>query len=319
MDFAVDGFRAPLLLSPGLGLMGEQALPREKKFGRVAIVGVGLVGGSLGLALKKRGLADEVVGVCRRRVSLQKAQKRRAVDWGTLSLKKGVQGANLVVLAVPPGLIVEKGLEAAAVMEKGAVLTDAGSVKGVVVEELDRRLPPRVAFVGGHPIAGSEKRGVEAASADLFAGSVCVVTPSMKSTSEGVRTVTRMWKGVGCSVVKLSPGEHDLLLGEVSHLPHVVAAALTRTVSERGLRYAGAGFGDTTRIASGDSGLWADILIGNRREIGKAAARLLEELKRFQNALARGEREEVAKLLGEARKKRQLFEAKRNKTSKGRS
>ena len=280
----------------------------EKKKGRVSIVGVGLIGGSLGLALKKRGIADEVVGVCRRRSSLKKALAQGAVDWGTLSARRGLKGAKLVVLGVPAGLIVEKGVELADALEKDAVLTDAGSVKGEVVRELDCRLPKGVVFVGGHPVAGSEKRGVEAASGHLYEGSICVLTPGRKSTPEGVRLVTRMWKGVGCRVVKLSPSRHDVLLGQVSHLPHVVA-----------LGFGGGGFGDSTRIANGDPGLWADILLANRAEICKATDKMLNELRRFRGALVRGNRDEVVRLLEKAKSKRELCELRRKSVSKGRS
>ena len=299
--------------------MKEVPVRSEKKLGRVAIVGVGLIGGSLGLALKKRGIADEVVGVCRRRSSLKKDLAQGAVDWGTLSARRGLKGAKLVVLGVPAGLIVEKGVELADALEKDAVLTDAGSVKGEVVRELDCRLPKGVVFVGGHPVAGSEKRGVEAASGDLYAGSICVLTPGRKSTPEGVRLVTRMWKGVGCRVVKLSPSRHDVLLGQVSHLPHVVAAALVRAVSEEALGYGGGGFGDSTRIANGDPSLWADILLANRAEICKATGKMLDELRRFRGALARGNRDEVVRLLEKAKSKRELCELRRKSVSKGRS
>jgi len=292
-------------------------LKRKRGVGKVAIVGVGLIGGSLGLALRERGIAREVAGVFRRRSSLEKAVKKGAVDWGTLSLKKGVNGAEVVVLAVPTRLIVHKGLEAAEVMEKKAVLTDAGSVKAAVVRELDRKLPEGTTFVGGHPVAGSEKKGVEAASGELFVGSLCALTPGRTSTPEGIEMVKRMWRSVGCRVAELPPERHDALLGEVSHLPHLAAAAVARAVSEEALGYGAGGFGDTTRIAGGDPDLWADIMLSNRGEIGKTAGRLVEELSKLRRAIADGSREEIVELLREARRKRELFEAKRKAISKG--
>lgn len=168
-------------------------------------------------------------------------------------------------------------------------------------------------------MAGSEKRGVDAASGDLFSGSICVLTPGSTSTPGGVRLVTRMWKGVGCRVVKLSARRHDVLLGEVSHLPHVVAAALVRAVSKDALGYGGGGFGDSTRIANGDPVLWADILLANRNEICKATDKMLNELRGFRGALARGNRDEVVRLLEKAKSKRELYELRRKPVSKGRS
>ncbi len=294
----------------------------KKKLGKVAIFGVGLIGGSLGLALKKKGLAREVAGIGRRSSSIRKAVGREAVDWGTLSVTKGVKGAELVVLAVPVGLIAEKGVEAAAKMDEGAVLTDVGSVKGAAMRELERNLPAvrraRVEFVGGHPIAGSEKSGVEAASAELFDGSVCVLTPGKASSRRALRLVSEMWRSVGCRVVKMSAREHDRLLGEVSHLPHAVASALVQAISEEALEYGAGGFGDTTRIAGGSARLWADILIANRREILRAMGRFEKDLAHLRSAIEKGDRDMVMRLLEETKAKRELFENRRSRKMKRR-
>lgn len=261
--------------------------------GRVAIIGVGLIGGSLGLALKKRNLIEEVVGIGRRQESLDKALQVGAVDRTTLRLKEGVKDVDLVVVATPVGLIPEmvKGMNRA--LSPGTIITDVGSTKEKIVEEVDRFLPEGISFVGGHPLAGSEKRGVEEAQADLFENSVCVLTPGEKTSSKIVEIVKSLWESVGAKVLVMKPEEHDFLIAATSHLPHLIATTLVNLVSdlkgkdERLLSLMASGFKDTTRIAASPPKLWRDICLSNRSNLTEMIDRFKELLEEAKEHISR--------------------------------
>lgn len=255
---------------------------------KVAIVGVGLIGGSLGLALKKRNLIKEVVGIGRRQESLDKALQVGAVDQVTLKLEEGVKDVDLVVIATPVGLITEMAKRMFATLPQGAIITDAGSVKEKIVREIDKTIPEEISFIGGHPLAGSEKRGVAEARANLFENSVCVLTPGKKTSSEASETVKSLWESVGAKVLVMKPEKHDFLLAATSHLPHLLAATLVNLVSDlkegdpRITSLTASGFRDTTRIAASSPELWRDICLNNRSNLMTIIDRftgLLEEIK----------------------------------------
>jgi prephenate dehydrogenase len=259
---------------------------------RVAIVGVGLIGGSIGLALRERGLAAEVIGVGRRPASLERAQSRGAVDRTTTNLVSGVAEADLVIVATPVGSIVDT-VRAVAAAAPRATITDAGSTKAEICRELsqppaidylapgelDRPGPPPPRFIGSHPIAGDHRTGPEHARANLFEDRVVVVTPEDHTPPGLVERVKEFWESLGAEVVLLSPEEHDRALAATSHLPHLIAAALASATPEEWLRMAGTGWGDTTRIAAGDAQLWTQIFTQNR-------AAVIDALRRFEHRLA---------------------------------
>ena len=271
-------------------------------FNRVAIVGPGLIGGSLGIALRAQQLAGMVVGVGHRKVSLDRAFEMGAVDEATLDPRTAVADADLVVLATRVGLILQHVAQLAPWMKPGALLTDVGSVKVPVCDAAraalrgDRPLPLR--FVGSHPLAGSEKRGIAAARGDLFHDATCVLTPQTDTDPDrsGLALLRRMWEAVGCRVLEFPPSEHDLLLAEVSHLPHVAAAALVNAVSAAALPLAASGFADTTRIASGDPGIWADICLENRDSLARAIETMQQELGEFAAAIRDNDVSRLAQL-----------------------
>jgi prephenate dehydrogenase len=238
-----------------------------KRLGSVAIVGVGLVGGSIGLALRQRGLADNVVGIGRRQVSLRIARRVGAVTHTTIDLAKGVADAELVIVCTPVGQIVQHARAVAAACPEGTLISDVGSAKQVIVAALDGPLPRGCRFLGSHPIAGSEKAGPSYAQADLFEGRVAVLTPTRNTRAEDFDLLEAFWQGLGSVVVQMSPEEHDRALAVTSHLPHVAAAALAVTVSEPCFRLSGAGLLDATRVAAGDPGLWKQILLMNRENV----------------------------------------------------
>jgi prephenate dehydrogenase len=241
-----------------------------KHWDTVAIVGVGLIGGSIGLALRQRKLAGKVVGIGRRPESLQKAVAAKAVNQATQDLAEGVRAAELIVVCTPVDTIAQHVYEAAAACPEGALLTDAGSTKASIARRLERVLPPKVGFVGSHPLAGSEKTGCEHARADLFQGRTVVVTPTLTSSKSDVRRATAFWSALGANVVKLAPAVHDAMLAVTSHVPHLVASALARSTLAKQLPLTAGGWRDCTRIAAGDAELWTQILLDNRDNVLKA-------------------------------------------------
>ena len=275
-----------------------------KLLSTVAIVGVGLIGGSIGLALKKRKLAAEVVGIGRRQTSLRIARRVGAVDATTTDLAKGVARAELIVICTPVDLIVDYARQAAEHCPEGTLITDAGSTKARIVAALDGRLARGCRFLGSHPLAGSEKSGSAHASADLFEGRIALITPTKSTHAEDYDMIERFWRSLGSVVVQLSPDEHDRALALTSHLPHLTAAALMHTLPDSLFRLTGSGWLDTTRIAAGDAQLWTQIFLHNREHLLAALDRLDHCLAAFREALRTADAAEIEKLLAFAEKNR---------------
>ena len=277
---------------------------------KISLVGVGLLGGSLGLAIKERRLAAKVDGFVRRSASIKECEELAVVDHATRDLKRAVENADLVILCTPIGRMAELTKEMLLALKKGAVVTDVGSVKGSVVAELE----PMVAsaggyFVGSHPMAGGEKTGVAAARADLFVNSLCIVTPSHNSDVAAVRQVEEFWQAVGARLLTLAPGAHDDLVSRSSHLPHVVAAELANYVlspvhpAEQGMVCAN-GFRDTTRIASGSPEMWRDIALANRKNLGRVLGVFIEDLQEFRLALENKDTAAIEEFFEKAKQRR---------------
>lgn len=248
---------------------------------KLAVVGVGLIGGSLALALKAAGAVGEVIGIGRGLANLEKAEELGIVDRFTRDLAEGVADADLVFLAIPVLTLPQVAAEVLQHMKPGAVLTDGGSVKGTVVQAIEPLLPEGVHFVPGHPIAGTEKSGAEAAFASLYQGKRCILTPTEKTDSSALELVRRVWTVAGSEVVSMAVEKHDRILAAISHLPHMVAYSLVNSVGsydryeENILEYSAGGFRDFTRIASSDPTMWRDIALANRDA-------LLEMMERFE-------------------------------------
>lgn len=238
-----------------------------KPFRCVAIVGVGLIGSSIGLALRARELAERVVGIARRPETVRMARRAGAVTNTSTELTKGVAGAELVIVCTPVGDIVDHVREAALHCAEGALITDAGSAKQAIVAALDSGLPRGCRFLGGHPLAGSEKTGPSNAHADLFQGRVAVLTPTAQTRAEDFDALAGLWTALGSVIVRMTAEEHDRALAIASHLPHAVASALASVLPEGYYRLAATGFLDTTRIAAGDPALWVQIFSQNRENI----------------------------------------------------
>ncbi|MCX5867365.1 MAG: prephenate dehydrogenase/arogenate dehydrogenase family protein [Proteobacteria bacterium] len=281
----------------------------EPHFQRVTILGVGLIGGSLALDLKEKGIAEEIVGVGRSRENLELALSRGVIDRFEPEPESGVKDADLVVLAAPVGAIIALGKKIIPQLKKGAILTDVGSVKSPIVRELEPALKPGVAFVPGHPLAGSEKGGAGAARAGLFAGNRVILTPTPKTDPEATATVRRLWEKAGSQVFELDPGAHDLILAAVSHLPHAVSASLVQAVCRRfsgeEVKRTGAGsFRDLSRVSASPPELWRDILSLNREPMLEILADFRKRLAELETYIREGQSEKIFEFFSEAKKHR---------------
>ncbi len=262
---------------------------------RLAILGVGLIGGSLALACRERGLARTIVGANRSAAAREATRRLGMVDATTADPAEAARGATLVVLGAPVGALGDLLRAAGPALAPGVVVTDVGSVKGELVAALEGLTPAGCAFVGGHPIAGREHSGPEAARADLFVGARCILTPTARTDPEALRQVEALWAAVGAQVLRMDPTWHDALLAAVSHLPHVVAYALMDALLEEEatgrelLRFGGGGLRDFTRIASSDPSMWRDICVANRGALLQALRRFRGSLDRLEAAIASGD------------------------------
>jgi prephenate dehydrogenase len=273
-----------------------------KRLDTVAIIGVGLIGGSIGLALRRRDLARQVVGIGRRRTSLDAARRKEAVTATTMDIAKGVSQAELVVVCTPVGRIVEHAREAARHCPPGILITDAGSTKAEIVSQLDGDLGRGVRFLGSHPLAGGEKKGPAQAEEDLFEGRIVILTPGPASRAEDRDTLAQFWKKLGAEVLEMSPEVHDRALAATSHLPHLVASALAAAAPTEYARLVATGWLDSTRIAAGDPDLWRQILSINRVNVLEWLTLFETRLASFRAALERGDEVQLEKLLTEAKR-----------------
>ncbi len=283
------------------------------RFGRVAVIGVGLIGGSFALALKKAGAASHIVGVGRSEQNLGLALERGIIDEAERDAARAAASADLVLVASPVAQFPEIFARIGGVLKPEAVLTDGGSTKRDVVRAAREALGPRVAqFVPAHPIAGAEKSGAAAATAELFRDRRVILTPLPENGEAAVARVREAWSACGARLSVMNPEDHDAVLAAVSHLPHVLAYALVHDIARRGnaaelFGLAAGGFRDFTRIASSHPEMWRDICLANRD-------RILEETKRFRAALSdvealieAGQGEALEKLFAGAREARDAW------------
>ena len=276
---------------------------------RLAIVGVGLLGGSIALAARAHGLAREIVGIGRDRTRLQAPLRAGAVDRVTTDLAAGVRDADMLVLAA--NVLANEQLLADAwpAVAPSAVVTDVGSTKRGIVA-VAGRLPGAHRFVGSHPMAGSEKSGYAVARPDLFQGATVIVTPGDASEPGAVKTVTSFWEAVGARVSTLEPDTHDRVVAAISHLPHVVAWALVEAVGRfepAALPFAARGFKDTTRIAAADTAMWTEILLSNRDTIVSSLGAFRGALGELERLIAAGDRDGIERLLARLKAQRETL------------
>jgi prephenate dehydrogenase len=283
------------------------SLADKLAFRRIAVIGVGLIGGSLARALKRAGCRAEFVGYGRNHLGLQRAVELGVIDRFETTVALAVEGADMVVIAVPVGTIGAMLSEVALHLDPEAVVTDVGSTKQNVIAQARATLGAGLpAFVPGHPIAGTERRGVEASSATLFEGHSVLLTPLPETRPLAMARVRAMWEATGASVTEMDAARHDRILAATSHLPHMLAYTLVDTLAGLGdgediFNYAAGGFRDFSRIASSDPAMWRDICLANGPAIVAALERYRGNLDALVEAIRRGDGGALMELFGRAK------------------
>jgi prephenate dehydrogenase len=273
-----------------------------KLFGKISVIGVGLLGASLAKACKERGLVDEVVGYGRNRKNLEKAKELNIIDHCPADLSEAVSDADLIVLCTPVSTILPLIQNLIPQVKPGALITDVGSVKDSVVHGADKVVPEGIFFVGSHPIAGGENSGLEASTANLYQDAKCIVTPTDKTDTTALKKINILWHALGMNVISLTTDEHDFIFGAVSHLPHIVAYALMNTLgalktpeNRDVTAFSGTGLKDITRIASSDPVMWRDICLSNRNHSLDLIERFQNKLEKIRNTIEKGDGQELKK------------------------
>jgi len=257
-------------------------------FRRMVVVGVGLIGGSLALDARKRGLVGEIIGVGRGQANLRFAQRQGLIDRYVTTETDIPEDTDLLMMATPVQTTLSLTKTFLPVLRPGCIVSDVGSVKAEIVRGMERLLPSTIAFVAGHPIAGGEQWGARAAKGDLFVGHRCILTPTKSTDSAALRKVALLWRKVGAKVEMMDPETHDRVLGIISHLPHVLVYALVNTLARTRVRgvdlksYCAGGFKDFTRIASSRPELWRDICLMNRRAVGQSLGDYIKSLEQLK-------------------------------------
>ena len=281
----------------------------------LAVIGAGLIGGSFAMALRRAGAVSSVVGFDRDGAALERAAALGVIDTVAGSVSEAAKGADLVVVAVPVRAIGPVLRDVALSIDAGAVVTDVGSTKGDVQRTARAELRDRIArFVPGHPIAGRETSGVDAATADLFRGARVVLTPGPETAADAVEVVRGAWEAAGGRVVTMAADDHDRIFAAVSHLPHLLAFALVSEIAAREgcaelLRFAGGGFRDFTRIAASSPEMWRDIALQNREALLAELDRFGAQLAVFRELVDKGDGPGLERLMAEARASRQSLGA----------
>lgn len=265
-------------------------------FGTVAFVGIGLIGASLSLAIRRHGLAARTVATARRQETLDTALRLGIVDAASTDMAETVADADLVMVCVPVGASGAVMRAMAPHLKPGAIVSDVGSVKCAVIADMLPHLPEGVALVPGHPLAGTEFSGPEAGFAELFEQRWCVLTPLPHTPKDAVERVAAMWRAVGSNVDTMDPEHHDRVLAITSHLPHLIAYTIVGTATDLGadlkqevIKYSASGFRDFTRIAASDPVMWRDVFLNNKEAVLEVLQRFTEDLTALQRAIRRGE------------------------------
>ena len=265
-------------------------------FNRVALIGLGLIGSSLARAIKRHGLAGEIVGHARSKETREVALGLGFIDRAAVTAAAAVKGADLVVIAVPVGVTGAIAQEIAPALGAGAIVTDVGSVKGAVVDAVGPHIPEGVHFVPAHPVAGTEKSGPDAGFAELFEGRWCIITPPPGTDPEAVTRVASLWRAVGSEVDTMDPHHHDMVLAITSHLPHLIAYTIVGTATDlenhlqhEVIKFAAGGFRDFTRIAASDPVMWRDVFLANKDAVLEMLGRFDEDLTALQRAIRYGD------------------------------
>jgi len=271
---------------------------------QVAVLGLGLLGGSISLAVLRSFTHIKVVGYTHRPSTRNKARQLAVASEVVDDICQCVSNSDLVILATPLCTFENIFVEIADALPSGCFVTDVGSTKALPHRWADKRLPGGVHYVGSHPIAGSEQRSVEYARDDLFDRAMCVLTKTEKTNRRALQILKRFWSELGCFVKIMTPAEHDRIFASVSHLPHMLAAALINANCSEDLKFAGKGFMDTSRVASGPANVWADVLLTNTKNATRGIDKVIAELNKLKEAIKGENKAKIEKLLETARNKR---------------
>ncbi|SNS81463.1 prephenate dehydrogenase [Anaerovirgula multivorans] len=276
-----------------------------QQFQEILIIGMGLIGGSLSLALKKSGYQGKIIGCDLSKEALIEAKAMGAIDVACEVPQEAVKNADLIVIAVPVGYYDEVFKEIAAYLPKGVVITDVGSIKGYVETAVARHLPKDIQFLGGHPMAGSEKGGIKAATPFLYENAYYFLTPNGNTRRDTIEKLESLVKGIGAYPVIVEAREHDKIVAQISHIPHLAAVLLASLLEKRNstsyIPFVGGGFRDTTRIAAGNPNMWKDIFFLNKGEVLEGIKTLEGLLQDFKSKLLEGKQEEVLEALEKAK------------------
>lgn len=280
----------------------------EINFHKVSIIGVGLIGASLGLAMRKRALCENIHGFGRNEGNLLRAKEKGIIDSYSLDLKEVCEDSDLIVLSTPVGVFLEIVKNISPYLKKSSIIIDVGSVKGRLVYEIETIIPEGVSYVGTHPIAGSDKSGIDDARPELFEGARCIITPTDKTDKNALEKVMHLWQRVGCHVELMDPMRHDEIYGAVSHLPHVIAYSLVNAIGDidsEFIKYAGQGFKDTTRIALSSPEMWRDIVIYNRENLLRFLEAFKENIEKIKGLIEKSDAEAIRDEFQKARNLRE--------------
>lgn len=274
---------------------------------KITIIGLGLMGGSLAAACKKKFPRATICGVTRNRTALNYAFRRQWIDQATLHLDLGVKDADLIVLCTPVDTLLPYLRKIDRFCKKGALVTDVGSVKALLQKKINSRKWKNLSFVSCHPMVGSHERGIQAVDPSLYQGGLLILIRDSRTCAASFNKIKKFWGHFSQKLVTLTPDLHDKLIGEISHLPHAVSACLVRAVSPQAMAYASAGFRDVTRIAASSSSIWQPIFKANRSVILKGLKRFERELKVFKRKLLDKNPAQLMRFLDQAQKKRQTL------------
>ncbi len=273
------------------------------RWNTVAIFGVGLIGGSIGIGLRRRGFAEQVIGIGRNQTRLEVAVSHHAITRGTTDVAQGVRDADLVVVCTPVQRIAAHVAQVSEYCDPGTVITDAGSTKERLVAEIGRR-EPQVNFVGSHPMTGSDKSGVEFCDADLFVDRVVIVTPTEQTPPASIDAVTMFWQSLEARVISMSPADHDRAVAAASHVPHVLSSVLAATTPAGFLPLVAGGWLDMTRVAAADTLLWTQILQENKANVAAALTQFRAQLQRFETDLVNEDHDSITRQLAAGKQRR---------------
>jgi prephenate dehydrogenase len=280
------------------------------EFEKICVIGLGLIGGSFALNLKLNGFPGKVVAVDINPEAIEKGIDRGVIDTG--SIKTSIaKDSDLIVLAVPVGVYREVLEQLIPYISNKTIVTDLGSVKGHLVYMCEELLKDIAPFVGGHPIAGTEKSGVENAVENLFNGAKFIVTPTKNTDREALRKIKTLWEKLGSTVIEMDPFYHDKVFAAVSHLPHVVAYSIVNAISKLSIelstdlfKFTGGGFRDFTRIAMSDPVMWRDICVENRKNILKALRTFKSSIEEIEKLIEKNDKESLKNFFESSREKR---------------